>query len=90
MKYKTVKAATPKLPISTLVRLMDDCLPPEIEDERDMQKLIDKLWPALVCELEVEVVTCKSCGEQHIDGDGEAEFITWHGKCAQCSVGEGR
>lgn len=45
---------TPKLGIGTLCRLMDDCLPEEIETEADMQKLIDKLWPALVCEFEID------------------------------------
>lgn len=44
----------PKLGIGTLCRLMDDCLPEEIETEADMQKLIDKLWPALVCEFEID------------------------------------
>lgn len=43
-----------KLGVATLCRLMDDCLPEQIEDERDMQRLIDKLWPALVCEFESE------------------------------------
>ncbi len=37
---------------STLIRLMDDCLPEQIENEQDMQKMINKLWPALVCEHE--------------------------------------
>ena len=43
-----------KLGVGTLCRLMDDCLPEQIDDERDMQRLIDKLWPALVCEFEKE------------------------------------
>ena len=44
----------PRLGVSTLCRLMDDCLPEQVEDERDMQQLIDKLWPALCCEFEVD------------------------------------
>lgn len=44
----------PKLGISTLCRLMDDCLPEQIDDARDMQKLIDKLWPALCCEFDAD------------------------------------
>jgi hypothetical protein len=44
----------PKLGVSTLCRLMDDCLPEQIDDERDMQRLIDKLWPALCCEFEID------------------------------------
>lgn len=43
----------PKLGVVTLCRLMDDCLPAQIENAQDMQKLIDKLWPALVCAFEV-------------------------------------
>ena len=43
-----------RLGVSTLCRLMDDCLPEQIDDERDMQQLIDKLWPALCCEFEVD------------------------------------
>jgi len=48
---KVLKKA-PQLGAATLCRLMDDCLPEQIDSEQDMQKLIDKLWPALVCELE--------------------------------------
>tara|TARA_Y100000310_G_scaffold345867_1_gene471996 strand:+ start:18751 stop:18987 length:237 start_codon:yes stop_codon:yes gene_type:complete len=44
----------PKLGVRTLCRLMDDCLPEKIDDERDMQELIDKLWPALCCEFEID------------------------------------
>jgi hypothetical protein len=44
----------PKLSIGTLARLMIDCLSNQIEDERDMQALIDKLWPALCAEFEVD------------------------------------
>lgn len=44
----------PKLGAMTLCRLMDDCLPEQIDDERDMQRLIDKLWPALCCEFDVD------------------------------------
>ena len=49
---RLVMRKPPKLGIGTLSRLMHDCLPGPIEDERDMQKLIDKLWPALCCEFE--------------------------------------
>jgi len=41
----------PEFGASTLCRLMDDCLPEQIDNETDMQELINKLWPALVCEL---------------------------------------
>ena len=51
---RVVMRHPPKLGISTLCRLMDDCLPEQIDDERDMQRLIDKLWPALCCEFEVD------------------------------------
>ena len=43
-----------KLGVGTLCRLMDDCLPEQIDDEQDMQRLIDKLWPALCCEFEID------------------------------------
>lgn len=43
-----------KLSLATLCRLMDSCLSEDIESESDMQRLIDKLWPALCCEFEVE------------------------------------
>lgn len=52
-KERVVMCKPPRLGIATLCRLMDDCLPEQVEDERDMQELIDKLWPALVCEFEV-------------------------------------
>lgn len=29
-------------------------------------------------------VTCCACGESFREGSQEAEFIGWHGKCAQC------
>lgn len=51
---RVVMSKPPKLGISTLCRLMDDCLPEQIECESDMQLLIDKLWPALVCEFELD------------------------------------
>lgn len=51
---KTVESKPKQFSIGTLCRLMDDCLPEQIEDERDMQALINKLWPALVCEHEIE------------------------------------
>ncbi|QSM00635.1 hypothetical protein [Oceanospirillum phage vB_OliS_GJ44] len=50
---KVVLKKTKQFGCATLCRLMDDCLPEEIETESDMQNLIDKLWPALVCEHEV-------------------------------------
>ena len=49
---RVVMRNPPKLSVGTLCRLMDDCLPEQIEDERDMQRLINKLWPALCCEFE--------------------------------------
>ena len=51
---RVVMRHPPKLGVSTLCRLMDDCLPEQIDDERDMQQLIDKLWPALCCEFAVD------------------------------------
>lgn len=48
-----VNREPPKLGVYTLSRLMEDCLPEQIEDEHDMQRLIDKLWPALCCEFEI-------------------------------------
>ena len=53
-EHRIVMRRPPKLGVSTLCRLMEDCLPEQIEDERDMQKLIDKLWPALCCEFEAD------------------------------------
>mgnify|MGYP005999789139 CR=1 FL=1 len=52
--YVSVPRKPGSLSIGTLCRLMDDCLPEQIDDERDMQRMIDKLWPALVCEFELE------------------------------------
>lgn len=86
MKIKTVKLAPQKLGIETLCRLMDTCLPPEIEDERDMQRLIDKIWPALVCEQAVDAVVCRECGSMHADGSEEGEFIGWQGRCVKCDM----
>lgn len=51
---KIVESKPKQFSIGTLCRLMDTCLPAQIDDERDMQSLIDKLWPALVTEHEVE------------------------------------
>lgn len=31
-------------------------------------------------------VTCCVCGESFREGSQEAEFIGWHGKCAQCEI----
>lgn len=31
-------------------------------------------------------VTCRVCGESFREGSQEAEFIGWHGKCAQCEL----
>lgn len=86
MTIRTVKAKPERLSIDTLCRIMDDCLPPEIDDARDMQRLIDKLWPALVAEFSIDVATCKECGKMFEDGSGESEFITWHGICSQCAI----
>jgi len=45
----------PKLGVSTLCKLMDDCLfYDEIVDEKDMQRFIDKLWPRLCAEFEID------------------------------------
>ena len=44
----------PKLGGSTLCGLMDVCVPEDIEDEKDMQRFIDRFWPALCCLFEVE------------------------------------
>lgn len=52
--YVSVLRKPDKLGVATLCRLMDDCLPEQIGNEKDMQHLIDKLWPALVCEFERE------------------------------------
>lgn len=52
-EVKVVLKKTKQFGGETLCRLMDDCLPEEIETESDMQQLIEKLWPALVCEHEV-------------------------------------
>jgi len=53
-QFVIVKRNPPRLGILTLCRFMEDCLPEQIEDEQDMQQLIDKLWPALICEFEKE------------------------------------
>ena len=46
-----VERSPEPLPVGTLCRLMDSC-PSEIEDEKDMQRLIDVLWKELVNEFE--------------------------------------
>lgn len=51
---KTVSKKPKQFGVSTLCRLMDDCIPAQMDDERDMQDLINKLWPALVVEHEIE------------------------------------
>ena len=33
-----------------------------------------------------KIVTCQKCGLSCIDGSEEAEFIGWHGRCAQCEL----
>lgn len=55
--FVTVKKEVKKFGVMTLCRLMDDCLPEEIETESDMQILIDKLWPALVFEHQIDSVS---------------------------------
>ena len=47
-----------KLGISTLSRLMDDCLPEngEIFTEIGFQQMINNLWPRLCTEFEIEDV----------------------------------
>lgn len=54
LSERRVMRSPHKLGIVTLSRLMTDCLPEKIEDELDMQMLIDKLWPALCCEFEID------------------------------------
>lgn len=51
---KTVNETPIQFGVSTLSRIMQDCVTREIESEQDMQELINKLWPALVCEHEQE------------------------------------
>jgi len=57
---KVIVSKEPKqFSVSTICRLMDDCLPENIKDghaidEFDMQDLISNLWPALVAEHRVE------------------------------------
>ena len=34
-------------------------------------------------------VSCQECGEHFRDGSEEAEFIGWHGVCAQCELNGG-
>ena len=53
IETKVVKKKAIQFGVGTLSRLMDDCLPDQIDDERSMQKLINKLWPALICEHEI-------------------------------------
>ena len=36
-----------------------------------------------------KIVTCQKCGLSCIDGSEVAEFIGWHGRCAQCELGWG-
>lgn len=55
MSAKLVRKEPIQFSIATLARLMDDCLPEQIENELDMQELINKLWPALICEHEHEL-----------------------------------
>ena len=60
---KTVSKKPKQFGASTLCRIIEDCLPEKFKedaDEHDMQELIDKLWPALVVEHEVEAesVSC--------------------------------
>lgn len=89
MSFKYVDSKPKKFDVSTLVRLMDDCLPEEIETEQDMQQLIDKLWPALVAEHLPEDVQCPVCKRFFEDFTECSEFIGWHGKCVECFMKEG-
>lgn len=88
MSFKYVDSKPKKFGISTLVRLMNDCLPEQIENEQDMQQLIDKLWPALVREHEPDDVQCPCCKRYFQDFTEESEFIGWHGKCVECFMKE--
>ena len=36
-----------------------------------------------------QVVICLECGMKCLDGSEEAEFIGWHGRCAQCELDGG-
>ncbi len=38
----------------------------------------------LLVDIGDKIVTCQKCGLSCIDGSEEAEFIGWHGRCAQC------
>lgn len=56
---KLVSKEPKQFSLSTICRLMDDCLPENIIegqsiDEHDMQEIINKLWPALVTEHQIE------------------------------------
>lgn len=60
---KVIVSKEPKqFSVSTICRLMDDCLPDNIKDghaidEFDMQDLISKIWPALVAEHQIDSVS---------------------------------
>ena len=40
----------------------------------------------LLVDIGDKIVTCQKCGLSCIDGSEEAEFIGWHGLCAQCGM----
>lgn len=40
----------------------------------------------LLVDIGDKIVTCQKCGLSCIDGSEEAEFIGWHGRCAQCEL----
>ena len=43
----------------------------------------------LLVDIGDKIVTCQKCGLSCIDGSEEAEFIGWHGRCAQCELDGG-
>ena len=43
----------------------------------------------LLVDIGDKIVTCQKCGISCIDGSEEAEFIGWHGRCAQCELDGG-
>lgn len=70
MSTKLVRKEPMQFGIGTLSRLMSDCLPDNVKDghkidEHDMQELINKLWPALICEHELEQSDIKKFLEEN-------------------------
>ena len=40
----------------------------------------------MLVDIHDKIVTCQKCDLSCIDGSEEAEFIGWHGRCAQCEL----